>query len=302
VVTGGQGFIGTNLVKELRNQEHEVWRSDITHSPDSLFVRCDIGNYRQVERLFRETAAEYVFHAAAEYGRWNGEAYYENLWHTNVIGTKNILRAQKEFGFKMIFFGSAEVYGDYDGIMTEDVMYKIPIQQMNDYALTKWVNELQILNSAEMDDTESVRVRLFNVYGPHEHYNPFRGVVPVFIYCALHNLPYTVYRGHKRTFEYVEDIVKTLSNIIQNFNAGEVYNLGSDTQYTIEELSDYVQKYTNGDKSKITFKDAEPFTTRSKLASSEKAKKEIGHKIIIPLNEGIKKTVEWFKHEYRVGE
>ncbi|RLI52459.1 MAG: NAD(P)-dependent oxidoreductase [Candidatus Thorarchaeota archaeon] len=302
VVTGGHGFIGTNLTRELRERGNEVWPSDITHSTDQMSVRCDVSSYRQVDNLCEMTEPDFVYHAAAEYGRWNGEAHYENLWQSNAIGTKNLLRAQEKYGFRMIFFGSAEVYGDYDGVMTEDVMDKIPIRQMNDYALTKWVNELQILNSAKMNNTETVRVRLFNVYGPHEHYNPYRGVVPVFIYRSLHGLPYTVYKGHKRTFEYVVDIVKSLANIIDNFKPGEVYNLGSDTQYTIEELSDLVQKHTGGDGSKVTFKEAEPFTTRVKIAPSEKAKKDIGHRITIPLDEGIRRTVEWFKQAYRMGD
>lgn len=71
-------------------------------------------------------SCDYVYHLAAEYGRWNGEDYYENLWTTNVIGTKNILRLQEKYRFRQIFFSSCEVYGDYDGIMTEDVMDKIP--------------------------------------------------------------------------------------------------------------------------------------------------------------------------------
>jgi dTDP-glucose 4,6-dehydratase len=245
---------------------------------------------------------DFVFHAAAEYGRWNGEAHYENLWRTNAVGTKNILRAQKEFGFKLIFFGSAEVYGDYDGVMSEDVMDRIPIKQMNDYALSKWVNELQILNSASMDGTESVRVRLFNVYGPHEHYSPYRGVVPVFIYRTLHNLPITVYGHHKRTFEYVEDICRTLANIIDNFKPGSVYNLGSEKQYTIKELSELVMRFTGYDSSKAIFKNEEPFTTRFKIADSSKAEEELDHKLVIPLEEGIKRTVEWFRNQYRIGE
>ncbi len=301
LITGGQGFIGTNLANELRERGHETWRSDILHSADSQFIRCDVCSYRQLERIFREHKFDFVYHAAAEYGRWNGEAHYENLWRTNAVGTKNILNAQKEFGFRMIFFGSAEVYGDYDGVMTEDVMNKIPIKQMNDYALTKWVNELQILNSAEMDATETVRVRLFNVYGPHEHYSPYRGVVPVFVYRALHGLPYTVHKGHKRTFEFVEDICRSFANIIDNFHSGEVYNLGSEKQYTIEELSELVMKHTGGNLSGVTYKDEEPFTTRFKIADSSKAKTQIGHNVTVPLHEGIKRTVDWFKQEYRVG-
>jgi dTDP-glucose 4,6-dehydratase len=173
---------------------------------------------------------------------------------------------------------------------------------MNDYAISKWVNELQVMNSANMDSTEIVRVRLFNVYGPHEHYCPHRGVIPIFIYRAIHDMPYTVYRGHKRTFEYVEDICRTLANIIDNFIPGEVYNLGSEKQYTIEELSDLVQKYAGKDGSKVEFKDEEPFTTKEKIADFSKAKKDLDHRITVPLEQGIKYTVEWFKQQYGVGE
>jgi dTDP-glucose 4,6-dehydratase len=302
LITGGQGFIGTNLAKELKDRNFETWRSDINHSSDSKFVRCDVSRYRQLDEVLGRFEFDIVFHAAAEYGRWNGEAHYENLWLTNAVGTKNILKAQKKFGFRMVFFGSAEVYGDYDGVMKEDVMDKLPIRQMNDYALSKWINELQILNSAEMDETESVRVRLFNVYGPHEHYSSFRGVIPIFIYRALHGLPITVHKGHRRTFEYVEDICRTLANIVDNFKPGEVYNLGSETQYAIEELAELIIKHTDAESSLAIYEEEEAFTTRFKIADSRKAMTDLGHNITIPLDEGIRRTVEWFKTAYRVGE
>jgi dTDP-glucose 4,6-dehydratase len=302
LITGGHGFIGTNLAHELRKRNYDTWRADILHSADAKSIRCDIGRYRQIERIFENQDFDIVYHAAAEYGRWNGEAHYENLWLTNATGTKNVLTAQKKFGFKMVFFGSAEVYGDYEGVMAEDVMDRIPIRQMNDYALSKWINELQILNSAEMDGTESVRVRLFNVYGPYEHYSPFRGVIPVFIYRALHAIPFTVHKGHKRTFEYVEDICRTLANIIDNFKPGEVFNLGSETQYAIEELAELIIKNTDANPSLATYKDHERFTTRFKIADSQKAKSDLNHNITVPLDEGIRRTVEWFRKAYRVGE
>ncbi len=217
LVTGGAGFIGTNLVTELRGRGHEVWVSDLTNSGEPYYIRCDVTKYRQLERLFGEHDFDYVYHLAAEYGRWNGEDYYENLWDTNVIGTKNVLRIQENREFKLIFFSSAEVYGDYDGVMSEDVMDKIAIKQMNDYAMTKWVGELQVLNSAAMFGTKAVRVRPVNAYGPHEHYTPYRGVIPNFIHKALRDEPYTVYLGHKRIFDYVEDTCRTFANIIDNF-------------------------------------------------------------------------------------
>ncbi|MHC3129387.1 MAG: NAD-dependent epimerase/dehydratase family protein, partial [Candidatus Bathyarchaeota archaeon] len=176
---------------ELERRGHEVWACDLMHSEKPNYIRCDVSKYRQVERMFSEHDFDYVYHAAAEYGRWNGEDYYENLWMTNAVGTKNILRMQEKKRFRMIFFGSAEVYGDYDSVMSEDVMDKVPIKQMNDYAIVKWVNELQIMNSATMFGTETVRVRLFNVYGSGEHYTPYRGWIPKFIHNALNDKPYT---------------------------------------------------------------------------------------------------------------
>jgi dTDP-glucose 4,6-dehydratase len=298
LVTGGLGFIGSNLVLELRRRKHEVWACDLMHSEGSKYIRCDVSKYRQVERTFEEHDFDYVYHAAAEYGRWNGEEYYENLWLTNAVGTKNVLRMQEKKKFRMVFFGSAEVYGDYDDVMSEDVIDKVSIKQMNDYAIAKWVNELQIMNSAAMFGTETVRVRLFNVYGPREHYTPYRGFIPKFIYKALHDEPYTVYLGHKRTLEYVEDICRAFANIIDNFKPGEVYNLGGDEQFTIKRVSDLILKCLGKDDSQVTYKDAESFTTRIKTPDSSKAKEDLDFKPNTPIEKGMQKTVDWFKRLY----
>jgi len=298
LVTGGSGFIGSNLVKELNSRGHNVWLCDLLHSEKENFIRCDVGKYHQVERLLNEHDFDFVYHAAAEYGRWNGEDYYENLWQTNAVGTKNILRVQEKKKFRMVFFSSAEVYGDYDGVMREDVMDNIAIKQMNDYAISKWVNEMQILNSAAMYGTETVRMRLFNVYGVGEHYSPYRGWIPKFIYKAMHDEPYTVFLGHKRTLEYVEDLCRAFANIIDNFKPGEIYNFGGETNYGIKYVSDLILKNLRKDDSKVTYKEGEPFTTRVKNPDASKAHKDLDFKLTIQPEEGLRRTVEWFKKLY----
>ncbi len=302
LVTGGLGFIGTNLVNELEKRGHDVWVCDLYQSNRAKYTRCDVSVHRQVERLFEQHQFDYVYHLAAEYGRWNGEDYYENLWQTNVIGTKNMTRIQEKKKFRMIFFSSAEVYGDYDGVMSEDVMETVPLKQMNDYAMTKWVGEMQVINSATMFGTETVRVRPVNAYGPHEHYSPYRGVTPNFIYKALHDEPYTVYMGHKRIFDFVEDTARTFANIVDNFKPGEVYNVGGkeEWEHDIKYVSDLILKTLGKTDAKVTYKQGEPFTTRVKHIDFSKIRRDLKHDPKVPLEEGIPRTIAWMKQYYGI--
>jgi len=306
LVTGGAGFIGTNLCNELRSRGHKVLSCDLTNTERDDYVRCDVRSYRQIVRLFEEHGFfDCVYHLAAEYGRWNGEAYYENLWQTNIIGTKHLIRLQEKYKFRMVFFSSAEVYGDYDGLMSESVMEDNRIQdtyQMNDYAISKWAGELMCLNSAKMFGTETVRVRPVNCYGPHEEYTPYRGFIPKFCYYALHGKPYTVYKGHKRIIDYVEDTCRTFANIIDNFVVGEVYNIGgkSEWEMDIKEYSDIILRMADASESLVSYEEAEPFTTKIKTMDFSKAIKDLGHNPVISPEEGITKTIEWMRHYYRM--
>jgi dTDP-glucose 4,6-dehydratase len=307
LVTGGAGFIGTNLVNELKNRGHEVFAVDLANNERDCYQRADVKNYRQIEKIFEKNSFDYVYHLAAEYGRWNGEDYYENLWQTNVIGTKNILRLQEKLKFRMIFYSSAEVYGDYTGVMTEDIMEKNPIKdtyQMNDYAITKWDGELMCMNSAKMFGTETVRVRPVNCYGPHEHYTPYRGFIPKFIYHALNSKPYTVFKGHKRIIDFVEDSCRTWANIVDNFIPGEAYNVAGRPEWErdIKQYSDLILDAVGKDDSLVTYQDAEPFTTQIKTIDCSKAKRDLNHNPRVPPEEGIRRTVEWMKYYYRIGE
>jgi dTDP-glucose 4,6-dehydratase len=300
LVTGGRGFIGTNLTQELRSRGHEVWTADIMQGEDEKHFKADVGAYRQLEYIFNKHSFDYVYHLAAEYGRWNGEDHYENLWRTNVIGTKHVLRLQERYRFRMIFFSSAEVYGDYDQLMSEDVMDRVPIKQMNDYAITKWAGELQCLNSATMFGTETVRVRPVGCYGPHEYYSTYRGVIPIITYDCLTDRPFKVYKGHKRIFDYVEDTCRTFANIVDHFIPGEVYNVGGreDWSISIEELADIILRETGADRKLMQSHDTEPFTTRVKTVDYSKARRDLKHDPQIDIRKGIRRYVEWMKPIY----
>jgi len=298
LVTGGKGIVGTPLVKELRRRGNEVAVLDLMHSNEDNYLRCDISNYRQVERIFDEHKFDYVYHLAAEFGRWNGEDYYENLWMTNAVGTKNLIRMQEREKFSMIFTSSSEIYGDYKGIMTEDIPEKIPIRQMNDYAISKWVNELQIINSASQFDTETVRVRLFNTYGPGEYYSKYRSAICIFVYRALHKLPYIVYLNHKRTSSYIDDTVRTLANIVNNYTSGNVYNIAGSELHDMKTASDIILDYLHLDDSLVEYREAEMATTVDKIVDATKSIIDLGHIATVDLKDGIRRTIEWQKGVY----
>ncbi|TRZ96059.1 NAD(P)-dependent oxidoreductase [bacterium] len=299
LVTGGLGTVGKVLVSELRNRGYDVWLSDLAQYGDPKYIRCDVGQYRQLERIFEKNRFDYVYHLAAEFGRWNGEDYYDTLWVTNCVGTKNIIRLQEKYKFRMIFFSSSEVYGDWDRVMSEDVMDKYEIKQLNDYAISKWVGEMQVLNSQAMFNTETVRVRLFNTYGPGEYYSPYRSALCIFIYKALHEMPYTVYLGHRRTSTYVDDTVCTLANIVNRFKPGEVYNIGGKQEHDMKYASDLILDYLGKKDSFVDYKEAELFTTKNKKIDITKATQDLDHNPKIVLEEGIPKTIEWMKEVYK---
>lgn len=312
LITGGLGTVGAGLRKECLARGHYVAVCDLYHSVDEVgfglradvpcptYARCDVAEFRQIERVFETLGPfDYVYHCAAEFGRWNGEDFYENLWRTNAVGTKNIIRLQERLKFRLIYFSSSEVYGDWPDLMVETVMDDYEIKQLNDYAMTKWVGEMQVRNSAHQYGTDTVTVRLFNTYGPGEYYSPYRSVNCRFLYCALHSIPWTVYRGHSRTSTYLLDTVKTLANIITNFRAGEVYNIGGGQFHSIEELSDTVLKVTGADLGLVQYRDPEILTTHAKKVDVSKAVRDLIHKDTYDLETGLRHTADWMRDVYR---
>jgi dTDP-glucose 4,6-dehydratase len=298
LVTGSKGTLGVPLVCELRKRGHEVWQCDLQHQRDGDYFRADVSKYRQLERVF-EQDYDYVYHLAAEFGRINGEEYYDSLWETNVIGTRNILEWQKKKGFRLIFASSSEIYGDkHQDVLSEDIPLNRSIIQHNDYATTKWVNEVQIMNFEKKHGIEAVRCRFFNAYGPGEHYHHYRSVVCLFCYRALFGIPWQVYEGYHRVFMYIDDFIPTLANVCGNFKAGEVYNIGGEEFRSVKDLSDLVLAHTGADPSLVEYLPEDRHNTQNKKPDIAKCKRDFGHDPRIVLERGVPETIAWMKSVY----
>ena len=293
-VTGHLGTVGVPLVRALTAAGHEVTGIDSRHSATG--VRADVADYRQLERAVPKDT-ELLYHLAAEFGRHNGEDYYEHVWRTNATGTKNVLTLQRDRGFKLAFASSSEVYGERDGLLSEDLTLS-PLYLTNDYAISKLVNEAQIANAAKQWGNKVMTLRFFNAYGPGEYYTDYRSVVCLFVYRALMGLPITVYKDYYRAFQYIDDMVETLARIPERFIPGATVNIAGHEYTSVEYLLDVIRDQVYIPKNSITVLPQEQHNVRSKHPDTRLATALLGHNPQIRIEEGVSRTLSWMSRVY----
>ena len=297
-ITGHLGTLGAPLMKRLLSEGHEVIGVDSRHSETG--IRADISEYRQLESALTYFEADYVYHLAAEFGRHNGEEFTEQLWKTNVIGTKNMLRLQRDLGFRMIFASSSEVYGESTkSILTEADVASSPSALTNDYAISKWVNEGQIANAKKQWGNQTMVLRFFNAYGPGEHYHAYRSVVCLFAYRAIKGLPYDVYDGYHRVFQYIDDMIDTLSAAKYRF-CEETINLGGVEYRSVDDMHRTVSKIVGVDpmRNTVSHWPEDHHNIVNKKPDITLAQQLLGHEPKVALEDGIQRTVDWMREIY----
>ena len=298
-ITGINGTLGKPLAKHLREQGHNVSGCDLTHCDDPSVDRVDIADYRQLYKSISSRYPVVVFHFAAEFGRKNGEDFYEQVWRTNAIGTKNLLEIQKRCIFRLIHASSSEVYGELNlpdeefiaESMTDD-RYVLP---RNDYAISKWCNELQIRNAWREDKSDTMVLRFCNSYGPGEYFTPYRSVVCQFVHKAIHGMPWKVYTGHNRVFMYIDDFIETLGRCVTMMKPGVTVNIAGVEYRSVKELSDLVIKETGCDPRLAELLPVESSNVLNKHPDIKLARELFKHNPKTSLEDGIEKTVDWMR-------
>jgi len=298
LITGSRGTLGIPLARELRHRGIWVYGCDLAHcgEEEDAYMRADVTDYRQLERVFDTFAPDAVYHLAAEFGRHNGERNYEQLWRTNMIGTRNVLELCNLWNARLIFASTSEIYGDLEApTLYEDMSDEMALHQPNEYALSKWANEVQIKNFTARHGLDAVRCRFFNVYGPGEHYHPYRSVIALFCHRALHGIPWTVYEGYHRTFMYIDDFTPTLANVLHEGKAGEVYNIGGEDYRSIREVSDLILDKTGADPSLVEYESHDRHNVQSKRPDNSRARQYLYHNPTVTIEEGIPLTLDWMR-------
>lgn len=295
VVTGGTGFIGSYLVRKLINSGEDVKVIDINKPGPMLldigknfgFIRADITDEKA---MLEHVKGDVVFHLGAMVGRLAGEENRVETLRVNINGTLNVLEAcRKNDVGRMIFSSTSEVLGEAIYTPMDEKHPKNPITT---YGIAKEAAEDLCKQYNRWYGLNVVCPRFFNVYGPGEKPNVYRGVITRFIWGVLNNRRPVVDKGCKRTFQYVTDLVEALASLMEKGRAGEVYHLCSEVPVGIEELASMIIRLC-GSGVKPKFREPGPMDVRIKIPSGEKARKEIGYSPKVGLEDGIKRTIEW---------
>ena len=298
VITGGAGFIGSHIAWELV-KDNEVIVIDSLYTgkeenvpPGAKLIKADIRDYGAIAELISN--ADYVFHEAAQVSVVESIRDPVFTEEVNVLGTLNILKALLEGHGKLIFASSAAVYGDNQNLPLKETERLRPLSP---YGVTKATGEEYLRVYHELYGLPVVALRYFNVFGPRQSFNQYAGVISIFINRALKNEPLVIFGDGKQTrdFIYVKDVVRANLLVAENRRAnGRVFNVATGKQTSILELATKIIEIT-GTRSSILFDKPRPGDIRHSLADIGEIKK-LGFEPAFSLEEGLKRTVEWYKN------
>jgi len=298
LVTGGAGFIGSNLVDKLIKRGDKVVIIDNLSTgkkeylnPKAKFKKLDICSSKTAE-IFRREKFDYVFHLAAQIDVRKSveDPVFDNL--VNVGGSLNIYKNCSEFNVKkIIFLSTGGVYGNVDAPVSEEA----PVYFDAPYAVHKFTSEKNLEVFNKIHDLNYAILRAANVYGPRQYKGGEGAVVAVFTHNALGSKESIVYGDGQQTrdFIYVHDVAEACIKAATSDVQG-VFNVSSGKEVAILNLIQVIENVT-GKKFKFRHNAARPGEVRRSVLNSTKAKKLLHWSPQINLEEGIKKTIEWSK-------
>jgi len=305
LVTGGAGFIGSNIVEELVRLKHSIRVLDnfSTGSKANLapfmnsieLVEGDIRDKKILSKALRDI--DFVFHLAALRSVAKSVEDPVETHDVNATGTLNLLIAAKEAGVqRFIYSSTCAAYGDAKTFPQRESDTVAPISP---YGASKLAGETYCMVFAKTLGLEAVALRYFNVYGPRQ--NPeskYSSVVPGFIFDIMKKrIPVVDWDGKQsRDFVFVKDVVRANILAIKARNAsGEVFNVGNGRATTIYEILMQIEKIL-GKKISPKFGPKREGDVRKVYSDISKAKRILGFKPAFTLEAGLKLTIDWFKN------
>lgn len=300
LVTGGAGFIGSNIASFLLEREYEVTILDNLMSGyrENLFnlpVKLIVGDICDAEAVMAAASgADVIFHLAASVGNKRSIDNPQLDSQINVLGTLNVLEAARTHGIqKVVASSSAGIFGE---LKTMPIREDHPVEPDTPYGASKLAAEKMALAYAKLYDMECICLRYFNVYGVNQRYDAYGNVIPIFVHKILAGEPITIFGDGEQTRDFVNvrDVARAnyLASTVKGVSGA--FNLGSATRITINHLVDLLRRYSG-----LTV-DAEHGPprrgdVRHSLADISLAKKDLGFRPSVPIEEGLPGYLHWAK-------
>ncbi len=306
LVTGGAGFIGSNIARQLIEKGYFVriidnfatGRRENLHGieDDIDLVEGDIRDFWTVIKATR--GIDYILHEAALPSVPRSIDNPLTTTEVNINGTLNLLEAARYNNVRrMVYASSSSVYGDSPIMPKEETMKTMP---KSPYAITKLAGEAYCMNFYQLYGLETVAIRYFNVFGPRQNpYSQYSAVIPIFVKLLKEEKRPTIHGDGltSRDFTYIDNVVN--ANILaceKKDAAGNIFNIACNKAYT---LNDLVTKLCD-----IMGVNVEPIhgpekkgDVKHSLADISKAKSILHYDVSIDFDEGLKKVVEWYTRE-----
>jgi UDP-glucose 4-epimerase len=302
LVTGGAGFVGSHLVDELVEKGHDIVVLDdlsggFDHNVNNkaTFVQGSINDAKLIDELFETHGFTYVYHLAAYAAEGLSHFIRRFNYENNLIGSINLINASIHHKIKcFIFTSSIAVYGKNQTPMVESLT---PAPE-DPYGVAKFAVELDLKAAHELFGLNYVIFRPHNVYGERQHIGDrYRNVIGIFINNTLKGLPVPVFGDglQQRAFTHVKDVVPLMAQVVERTDIyQEVFNIGADTPYTINQLVEYVSEAMQIDK-KVEYLPARNEVVIAYADHSKIKKAFPDYEPKINLKEGVKSMVEWAK-------
>ncbi len=304
LVTGGAGFIGSHVVKHCLKMGHTtIVLDDLSggfedHIPEgATFVKGSVTDEKLLEDLFNKYEFDYIYHLAAYAAEGLSHFIRRFNYTNNLVGSVNLINEAVKHKCKcFVFTSSIAVYGPGQLPMTEDMT---PVPE-DPYGVSKYAVELDLKAAHEMFGLNYVVFRPHNVYGENQNIgDKYRNVIGIFMNQIMQGKALTIFGdgSQTRAFSYIDDVAIPIATCVNNPQAfNEVFNIGADKPYTVNELAEVVCKYF-GVEPKINHLQARKEVLHA-YSDHSKAKKIFGSAESLSLSEGIARMADWAK---RVG-